>query len=356
MFGRRALKPFAWMLMLALLATIVPVSAASAQGNALTPGQAVTGTINDANYMEVWRYQSPGNETINVSVEATSGDLDTTLVIISANMDVLGINDDIDASNDNFNSAVNGLFIPNPDTIFVIVSRFDTQAGASTGSYRLLLTTGAATNIISSEPIEEPSILVLDADAIDGGMQSAFDHLIAMEVIPDWDGTIGINIPEGAFIEGSRRDTNPFLFMRLGQGYEAADVIIHSDVVWRGEDDTMACGFAFRVQNNSDGYGVYLSREGWVELGFLPKGEGADWESIGNWTVPDLNPRDGGENSVLITAVDDEFHIFVNYVLVGTATDSRLSGAGEFYMSVLKDAGVTARCDFNNYWVITQDQ
>ncbi|MCZ7547287.1 MAG: hypothetical protein M5R40_28875 [Anaerolineae bacterium] len=212
-------------LLLVLLIAIVPASTALAQESGLVAGQAATGTITDANYMNVWRYESPGNETINVAVEATSGNLDTTLVVISSSLDVLAVNDDIDPSNGNFNSAISGLIIPNADTIFVIVSRYDTQAGSTTGAYRVLLTTGSGGGMITtggttggSTTGGQTGTLTLDQALIDGKLQDAFDHLIALGVIPDWDGTIGINIPDNAFLESFRADEHQ-LFMRVGQGY-----------------------------------------------------------------------------------------------------------------------------------------
>lgn len=349
----RVHKPIIGAFTLIALVAMMPISAVSAQNDELTAGQAVTGAISNASYMNVWRYESAGNETISVSVEATSGDLDTTLIVISANLDVLGVNDDIDPANDNFNSAIYNLTIPNADTIFVIVSRFNTQQGTSTGSYRLLLSTDT-TAVISDEPVEPPATLTLDKTAIDGDLQDAFDHLIALGVIPDWKGTIAFKIPDGAFVESFRTDENQ-LFFPIGQDYRAADVIIRSDFIWDADDDDVACGIAFRAQNNGNAYAVYVGRPGWVELGRW-ENNGEDWVSLASWDAPDLNPRNGGKNNLVITAVDDEFHIFVNYELVGVVTDSEISGAGEFYVSLYKEKVKHLRCEFPALWVITQDQ
>lgn len=348
-------------LLLVLLIAIVPASTALAQESGLVAGQAATGTITDANYMNVWRYESPGNETINVAVEATSGNLDTTLVVISSSLDVLAVNDDIDPSNGNFNSAISGLVIPNADTIFVIVSRYDTQAGSSTGAYRVLLTTGSGGGMITtggttggSTTGGQTGTLTLDQAVIDGKLQDAFDHLIALGVIPDWSGTIGINIPDNAFLESFRADEHQ-LFMRVGQGYRAADVIIRTDFIWNGDDDVVACGVAFRTQGNGNAYTVYVGREGWAELGRW-ENSGDDWVSLGVWDVTGLNTRNGGKNNLVITAVDDQFHVFVNYELIATATDRTITGNGEFYLALYKEDAAHLRCDYPGFWVITQDQ
>ncbi len=349
MNARVILKSTAWGLVALLLAVSV---GAAAQEDIITAGETVAGTINDDNYFDIWRYISEGGESITVEVEATSGDLDAALAIFTNALDVFGMSEDINAAGGNYNAGVRDLHIPHADTVLIFVSRFDGEDGTSSGDYHLRLTRRVD---VATEQADGPERLHLDADAIQTGPEAAWNHLMKRAVVPKWHGRMGINRPEGLYLEGSEDDDSFLLFKKLQADYKAADVIIHASLTWRGASDTLACGLIFRTQGDYEAYGVFLGRGGWIDLGFFRAGEGEEtkWESLGLWDVAELHTRDRSTNNLLVTAVGDEFNVFVNYVLVATAADDHIAEAGEFYVAMLKGQSEQVRCEFDDYWAIS---
>ncbi|MBN1286512.1 MAG: hypothetical protein JXB47_14025 [Anaerolineae bacterium] len=348
-----ALRRLAWTV-LALALLVAPAWAgaqAQEEENVIEAGQTVTGAIDDDNYFDLWRYRSPGGEAVTVRVESTGGGLDPSLAVVASQLDAVGISDDIDAKGGNYNSAVVDLTLPGADTVLIFVSRFGAEQGTSSGAYALKLTTRP---VLEAAGTPGGALLALDRARIDAGPEDAWNHLMNLDVIPDWHGSKGIDIPTGAVLEGARGTGGSFMFLPVGQGYTAADVVIHSAIVWRGSGATQACGLVLRKQDsNNDAYGVYLGRAGWLDFGFIPQGKGENWVSIVSWSVPGLDDSEGGQNDLLVTAVGDTFKFFVNYEQVGAVTDSRATGEGAFFVSTLKDSGSQVRCEFNNYWVIS---
>ncbi|MCS7070803.1 MAG: PPC domain-containing protein, partial [Anaerolinea sp.] len=110
--------------------------------SATEPVVTLTGTINDAAPEQIFAIDLFANETIFVTAEATSGDLDTVLTIADAGQRVLAQNDDYNpqVSLDSaltFTSASAG-------TYYFVVSRYDGAAGESSGDFVLSIYRDAA--------------------------------------------------------------------------------------------------------------------------------------------------------------------------------------------------------------------
>lgn len=345
------IKHVIWVLLALMLALSSILTLAQEEENTIEAGQTVTGTINNDDYFDVWRYASPGNERINVRVETTGGDLDTSLAVITAELEAVGISDDIDSEAGNYNSAVTGLTIPYPDTVLILVTRFATEQGTSAGSYSLRLTVAPVPLATAGESeLGSPPAIILEPSKIQTGPEDAWQHLINKDVIPDWQGSLVVEIPDGATLESQR--TTPFTFLVIGKDIQTANVIMHSNITWRGNGDTQACGLVFRKQPNGDAYTVYLGKGGWLDFGFIPQGQTEDWFSIASWDVENLATGDGNQNDLLVTAVENTFSFFVNYELIGAVIDDQIMDTGQLYISTLRDDNSQVNCNFGDYWVI----
>jgi PKD repeat protein len=115
-------------------------------GEPLTPGEPIRGEIAETGETDVYLYTSEGNETVSITVTA-EGELDATLELIDPDAELLAENDD--ATPDNTNPALE-MSLAEAGTYEIRVAAF---AGASTGTYEILLQLNAA-QPIPSETVE----------------------------------------------------------------------------------------------------------------------------------------------------------------------------------------------------------
>lgn len=109
------------------------VSAASAQGD-----EVLTGTIDDKNPSVEFTLNLQAGETITLTTNAVSGDLDTTLELLDPSGAMVAYNDDIDLSAGNYNSRIEYTTIEAGDYT-VIVGAFTGE-----GEFELIVAFGAA--------------------------------------------------------------------------------------------------------------------------------------------------------------------------------------------------------------------
>jgi hypothetical protein len=355
-------RAFRWLFCLLMVALFInlprhtPSAGAQSSEGLLRSGEAVTGTIDNTNHFDVWEYQASGNETIDVFLEATSGNLDPSLIILSSRREVFAMNDDINTEIGDLNSAVTGLYLPNPGTVLVIVSRFGALNGSTAGDYRLELSSSREV----AEPVNTQSSSTrspenLDPFIIQQSPEAAFDYLRSFEFVPAAEAERLIYFPAGLYLEGLG-DQNFLLLPVLTQNSErflAADFVLHSNIQWQGEAMDMACGVGFRAQVDSgDTYLLNLKRSGSLELVFVPEGDGTQQQTLASWVVAGLRTGDMDVNNLLLIANGSRLDMFINYQRVATYTDSTLVGPGLFTVSLSHDSTVPVFCTYEDYWLM----
>ncbi|KAB2903753.1 MAG: matrixin family metalloprotease [Anaerolineae bacterium] len=94
----------------------------------------VEGTLSNRSYYDIWQIDVTAGETVTLVMETISGDLDTYLAVLTPDGNtVLAENDDAPGRTD---SEITYTF-PTTDNYLIIATRYDFEAGFSTGDYRL---------------------------------------------------------------------------------------------------------------------------------------------------------------------------------------------------------------------------
>ena len=145
-----------------------------------------------------------------------------------------------------------------------------------------------------------------------------------------------------------------FDFSRTGQ--EAQDFALWADIELDSKGSTTypnytGCGFAYRVQNNSEGYTAILTNNA-VRMGYCKNGM-TQCELFGTtFGTGEVNVRNGTKARFLLTINKDVAHVLVDGVLVGQYTlfTTKLLGMGEIYFGAVSDlnGGYWSNCQISN--------
>lgn len=117
-------------------------SAASGLGNSpraaipLGYNLALENIISDEHYEQYYRFEARQYDIISARMTRQDGDIDAFLVIANTDLQELVFNDDSDGSQ---NSAIEDFLIPADGTYFLIATRYEREAGTTTGRYRIEL-------------------------------------------------------------------------------------------------------------------------------------------------------------------------------------------------------------------------
>ncbi|MBK8026729.1 MAG: matrixin family metalloprotease [Chloroflexi bacterium] len=111
----------------------------SAPGGGQDEGNAVIGTISDAQYVEWWDFDVVSGEYVTITMEALNGGLDPLLIIVDAANQVIAYDDD---SAGELNAVVRNIRFPQDGTYSVAATRFEQAQGYTEGQYQLTLDFG----------------------------------------------------------------------------------------------------------------------------------------------------------------------------------------------------------------------
>ncbi|MBN1201055.1 MAG: TlpA family protein disulfide reductase [Anaerolineae bacterium] len=118
-------------------AVLQPVDTASA--DPLQPGERVSGTITDAAFQHAYRFSGHAGDVVGVRLQADDSNLDTYLVLMTADGERLAENDDDESSSNSFIECT----LPVDGEYIVVATRFLEADGFGSGAYTLLLTVAA---------------------------------------------------------------------------------------------------------------------------------------------------------------------------------------------------------------------
>ncbi|NDJ61121.1 MAG: hypothetical protein GYB67_08350 [Chloroflexi bacterium] len=149
------LRPTLQHLLIMLLLTGLAVGAVAAQPTppppiAITPGRS-EGNLNDTIPAQRYSFQANRDDSVTISMERTSGDLDSLLLLFGPDGQLIERNDDLAPGNPD--ARIERTLLAN-GTYIIEATRFEQQAGRSNGTFRLTL------DIAGSEPTDDGAAVV----------------------------------------------------------------------------------------------------------------------------------------------------------------------------------------------------
>ena len=102
----------------------------------IRPDTTIEGTLSNVHYLHYYRFEARKDDIITVRMERLTGSLDSYLMITNSVLFELIANDDTE---DSVNSLILDYMIPSDGTYYIVATRFDGEAGSTTGRYRLRL-------------------------------------------------------------------------------------------------------------------------------------------------------------------------------------------------------------------------
>lgn len=97
----------------------------------------VDGEINNNQVVRYYRFSARQNDLVTISMSRLDGNLDTFVAIADATLQEIISNDDI--NNQTQNSRISDFLIPATGTYYIVATRFERQAGRTSGRFRLQL-------------------------------------------------------------------------------------------------------------------------------------------------------------------------------------------------------------------------
>lgn len=99
-------------------------------------GVPVDGALGNSIPRVLYRFDGLRGEVLNITMRATSGSLDTVLLLLDSSGTVIATNDDSEGTS---NSHIEGLRVQQSDTFTLIAGRFGFGLGSTNGGYTLML-------------------------------------------------------------------------------------------------------------------------------------------------------------------------------------------------------------------------
>jgi uncharacterized protein YfaP (DUF2135 family) len=127
---------------------------------AVTVGTEVTGVLTNGQVYQAYSFAATTGQSVSLDMSATSGNLDTLLLLLDPNGNVVSINDDRETGNTN--SLIPNVPLLLQGTYTIIATRYGQSIGGTQGNYVLSLTNpqavlpvgdGAATAVASNLPL-----------------------------------------------------------------------------------------------------------------------------------------------------------------------------------------------------------
>ena len=120
--------------------TVLPAAAADLLAGAqpITRDVPVTGLLTSEKFYDTYSFAGNANDLISVEMNATSGSLDTLLLLLDSSGNVIGSNDD--TAQGNTDSTIANFRLFTDDTYTIVATRYGKDVGGTEGAYTLLLT------------------------------------------------------------------------------------------------------------------------------------------------------------------------------------------------------------------------
>ena len=120
-----------------------PTPVAPPDGGQLRYGDAIEGTISDAEFAVEFTFEGRAGDIVQITMEATSGDLDPFLSLVDPRGFEIVVNDDA-ASGANLDSEIADFALPEDGIYTIVATRFSQELGSSSGDFILRLQSDSA--------------------------------------------------------------------------------------------------------------------------------------------------------------------------------------------------------------------
>lgn len=101
-------------------------------------GDTVQGTIDDSTITVLYSFDGQANDTVNISMNRDSGDLDSLLVLLDVDGNTIASNDDT-AGQDTRDASIENVQLPSSGTYIIAATRFQQSIGLTTGDFTVRL-------------------------------------------------------------------------------------------------------------------------------------------------------------------------------------------------------------------------
>ncbi|MEO8608864.1 MAG: PPC domain-containing protein [Chloroflexota bacterium] len=129
---------------------------------------AVSGVITSEQPYQVYSFTGVANDVVSVQMNATSGSLDTLLMLVDPNGNSVSMNDD--AAQGVTNSAVTNLSLILPGEYKIVATRYGQDIGGTEGGYTLTVT-GALSDTTNNQTAQLPLLPNLPAGSVQVSLQ-----------------------------------------------------------------------------------------------------------------------------------------------------------------------------------------
>lgn len=145
--------------------------------------EAVQGTISGAEYVHFWDFDVAANEPVTITMQAASGGLDSFLVLLDANNNVLAFDDDggSAATGGRLDAQIRNISLPQSGTYTVAATRYLQVQGNSEGTYTLSLTYGLIAEPNPATPASAPGGSVNGGVRVSRGDQTSLSSSTPLE-------------------------------------------------------------------------------------------------------------------------------------------------------------------------------
>ncbi len=116
-----------------------PTPVITTQSGSLGYGDSVTGTIDDNTPSVAYSFEASAGDVVNIHMYGETGDLDPLVIVLDANGNEVGHNDDAPGQTTR-DSAIEGLTIPADGTYTIVATRYQGDVGLTSGAFTLELT------------------------------------------------------------------------------------------------------------------------------------------------------------------------------------------------------------------------
>jgi hypothetical protein len=119
------------------------------EGTIIAYGDVVTGAINDSTPGVRYVFPGQSGDVVTIELSATSGNLDTLLILLGPDGNEIARNDDDGGLASGTDSAIRDLTLPANGRYSIVATRFRQEVGLSAGSFELRLISGSAPVIVT---------------------------------------------------------------------------------------------------------------------------------------------------------------------------------------------------------------
>lgn len=306
-------------------------STSSTAGTTLTVGASVDGQITASSGEDSYPLPLEAGQSVTITLEATSGDLDAQVILYNAAGDELVRNDDAQAivANNSLNAQIVNFVATETATYTVIATRYGESAGGTTGGYQLRISSG--TDFTGDNLVTGPALTVGD-EAM--GMISASETAIEYTLPLETGQTVTITMQQ---VNGN---LDPYLILIGPDGSQVTDNDDAEETVGGNTLNAQLTGFRapssgtytiqatrFGEENGSTSGQFHLSvtageagpigggtsNEGTLTVGGAVEGQITDTQPVINYTIQLENnqtitvtmERQGGALDATLTILDE---------------------------------------------------